>query len=47
VIHQSLADKHLLPQEHLVDTAYVDAQHLLTSETQLGIDLVGRVLLLQ
>ena len=43
VIHQSLADKHLLPQEHLVDTAYVDAQHLLTSETQLGIDLVGRV----
>jgi transposase len=29
VIHQALADKHLLPQEHIVDTAYVDAQHLL------------------
>lgn len=43
VIHQALADKHLLPQEHIVDTAYVDAQHLLTSETQLGIELLGPV----
>lgn len=29
VIHQALQDKHLLPQEHIVDTADVDAQHLL------------------
>lgn len=29
VIHQQEADKHLLPQEHIVDTADVDAQHLL------------------
>ncbi|WP_417063862.1 transposase [Kamptonema animale] len=43
VIHQALADKHLLPQEHIVDTAYVDAQHLLASETQLGIELLGPV----
>jgi transposase len=43
VIHQASCDKHLLPQEHIVDTAYVDAQHLFTSETQLGIELVGRV----
>ncbi|NEU80291.1 IS1182 family transposase [Nostoc sp. UIC 10630] len=43
IIHQALADKNLLPDEHIVDTGYVDAQHLLTSQTELGIDIVGRV----
>jgi transposase len=43
VIHQALADKDLLPKEHLVDTAYVDAQHLLTSRVEYDLDLVGRV----
>ena len=43
IIHQALAEKNLLPNEHIVDTAYVDAQHLLTSQTELGIDIVGRV----
>ncbi|WP_333166393.1 transposase [Microcoleus sp. Pol12B4] len=43
VIHQALVDKHLLPQKHIVDTAYVDAQHLLTSETPLGLELLGPV----
>lgn len=43
VIHQALADKNLLPSEHIVDTGYVDAQHLLTSQTELGIEIVGRV----
>lgn len=43
VIHQALADKDLLPGTHLVDTAYVDAQHLLTSQAEYQLDLVGRV----
>jgi transposase len=43
MIHQALAQKNLLPEEHIVDTGYVDAQHLLTSQTELGIDIVGRV----
>jgi hypothetical protein len=38
VIPQAFCDKHLLPKEHIVDTAYVDAQHLFTSETQSGIN---------
>ena len=38
VIHQASCDKHLLPQEHIVDTAYVDAQHLFTRETESGIN---------
>ena len=42
-IHQALADKQLLPAQHLVDTAYVDAEHLLTSQVEYGIDLVGPV----
>ena len=43
VIHQALAAKDLLPGEHLVDTAYVDAQHLLTSRVEYHLDLIGPV----
>ncbi len=43
VIHQALADKDLLPGQHLVDTAYVDAQHLLSSRVDYDLDLVGPV----
>jgi transposase len=43
VIHQALADKDLLPGEHLVDTAYVDAEHLLCSRDEYDLDLVGPV----
>lgn len=43
MIHQALADQDLLPSEHIVDTAYVDAQHLLSSRTELNIDLLGSV----
>ena len=43
VIHQSLAEQHLLPQAHIVDTAYVDAQHLLTSQSEFDIELLGPV----
>ena len=40
-IHHALADKELLPREHLVDTGYVDAGHLVTSRREFGLDLVG------
>jgi len=42
-IHQSLADKELLPQEHLVDAGYVDGTLLVDSKRQYGLDLVGPV----
>lgn len=40
-IHAALAAKGLSPAEHLVDSAYVSADHLLTAREQHGIDLVG------
>jgi len=40
-IHQALADKALSPQQHLVDSAYVDAEVLISSREQFGISLVG------
>jgi len=40
-IHDALVAKGLAPSEHLVDSAYVSADHLVTARTQHGIDLVG------
>ena len=40
-IHDALATKSLAPSEHLVDSAYVSAGHLVAACTQHGIDLVG------
>lgn len=40
VIHEALAAKDLLPDEHLVDTAYVSVDHLLESRRD-NIDLIG------
>ena len=40
-LHQALSDKNLLPDEHLVDSGYVDAELLATSHTTFGIDLIG------
>ena len=40
-IHQALAGKGLLPGEHLVDAAYIDAELLVRSREELAIDLVG------
>lgn len=42
-IHQALADKDLLPEEHLVDTAYVEAKLILSSQQDYQLDLVGPV----
>ncbi len=39
-IHQSLVNKQLPPDEHFVDSAYVNAQLLLQAQEQ-GITLVG------
>jgi len=40
-IHAALAAKSLAPSEHLVDSAYVSADHLVRAREQHGIDLVG------
>ena len=40
-IHEGLKQKELLPAQHLVDTGYVDAQLLHSSQQDYGIDLVG------
>ena len=39
-IHDALAARGLAPSEHLVDSAYVSAGHLVTARTRHGIDLV-------
>jgi transposase len=40
-IQQALAEKDLLPSEHLVDAAYVDAELLVSSHEDYGITLRG------
>ncbi len=42
-IHQSLANKELLPTEHLVDAGYVDATLLVESKQQYDLELMGPV----
>ena len=41
VIQHSLADRKLLPREHLLDSGYVTAEHLATSQTEHQVDLIG------
>lgn len=40
-VHVALAEKALLPAEHLVDGGYTDADHYFDSQTKHGVDLVG------
>ena len=40
-IHEALKQKELLPAVHLVDTGYVDARVLVSSQRDYGIDLLG------
>jgi transposase len=42
-IHEALAKKTLLPNEHFLDAGYVDADLLVTSQNELGIEVVGPV----
>ncbi len=43
-IHASLADKNLLPDRHVVDTGYVDADLMVKIPRKYGIELIGPVL---
>jgi transposase len=43
-IHSSLAQKKLLPDQHLVDAGYVDATKLVQSRADYEVDLVGPTL---
>ncbi len=43
VIHQKLEQKQLLPETHLMDTGYVDGEHLVTSQKKYGVELIGPV----
>ncbi|MFJ9847752.1 IS1182 family transposase, partial [Kitasatospora sp. NPDC101155] len=42
-VHQGLAARELLPDEHDVDAGYVTATHIVTARDEHGIDLVGPV----
>jgi transposase len=44
VITEDLAQHHLLPDEQIVDTGYVDAELLVKSQQQYGFKLIGPVL---
>src|SRR2546429_807024 len=45
VIHEELEHKQLLPSEHLMDTGYVDGKHIVTSQKQYGVELIGPVVI--
>jgi hypothetical protein len=42
-VHQKLADKNLLPDQHLVYAAYVDAYQLVESNQLYQVSLIGPV----
>lgn len=42
-IHEHLQKKGLLPGEHLIDAGYVDAQVLVASEQEYGVEVIGPV----
>lgn len=44
LIQEDLAQHELLPEDQIVDTGYVDAELLLSSQEQYGIRLLGPVL---
>ncbi|GHO50302.1 IS1182 family transposase [Ktedonospora formicarum] len=40
-IHTNLEQRELLPEQHIVDAGYIDAEALVTNQTRYQIDLVG------
>ncbi len=42
-IHQALAQRGLLPEMHLVDAGYTDAEVLVSSQTEYGVSILGPV----
>jgi transposase len=43
LVHKALQHKHLLPATHLVDTGYLDAELLASSQEEYAVDLLGPV----
>lgn len=43
IIHQHLAQKQRLPQEHLVDTGYTNADHFVKAQAEYKLKLIGPV----
>lgn len=41
-IHQALANKQILPGEHLLDSGYINAGHLVEAQVRYGIRLIGQ-----
>ena len=39
-VHEELADRHLLPQMHLVDAGYVDAGSIVESREQYQVESI-------
>ena len=42
-VHQGLAERDVLPEVHLVDAGYTDAEGLVSSQRDYGIPLLGPV----
>ena len=42
-IHAALAEKDLLPADHIVDAGYVDSERLVTSQADHGVNLLGPI----
>ena len=40
-VHRALYDKQLLPEVHIVDTGYLDAELLVTTRAEFGVQLLG------
>jgi transposase len=43
IVQAHLAERDLLPGEHVVDAGYVTADHLVSSQTSYGVTLLGPV----
>lgn len=42
-IHEALAEKGILPETHLADAGYIDAEQIVASQSELGVNLMGPV----
>ena len=42
-IHAALHDKGLLPEQHIVDSGYIAAHHIVEAQTQHGVELLGPI----
>lgn len=42
-VHAALAEKELIPKQHIVDMGYVAGHHIVSSQDEYGIDLLGPI----